>query len=79
MRAGVHHIDKSDFLPAYSIARTESLTPNIVRSGFAATGLVPYDLERVLSKLNTQLRTPTPPPPPPTEPAPWVLETPHNI
>jgi hypothetical protein len=33
----------------------------------------------VLSKLNTQLRTPTPPPPPTTEQAPWVPETPHNI
>jgi hypothetical protein len=53
--------------------------PNTVRSGFAATGLVPYDPERVLSKLNTQLRTPTPPPPPTTKQAPWVLETPHNI
>ena len=79
MRVGVNHIDKSDFLSAYSTARTEALTSNTVRSGFAATGLVPYDPERVLSKLNTQLRTPTPPPPSATEQAPWVLETPHNI
>jgi hypothetical protein len=79
MRVGVSHIDKSDFLPAYLIARTEALTPNTIRSGFAAARLVPYDPEYVLSKLNTQLRTPTPPPPPATEQAPWVLETPHNI
>jgi hypothetical protein len=79
MRVGVSHIDKSDFLPAYFTACTEALTSNTVRSGFAATGLVPYDPERVLSKLNTQLRTPTPPPPSTTEHAPWVLETPHNI
>jgi hypothetical protein len=79
MRVGVNHIDKSDFLPAYLIARTEALTSNTVRSGFAATGLVPYDPERVLSKLNSYLRTPTPPPPPTTKQAPWVPETPHNI
>ena len=79
MRVGVNYINKSDFLLAYFTARTESLTLNTVRSGFAATGLVSYNLERVLSKLNTQLRTPTPPPPPSTEPVPWVLETPHNI
>jgi hypothetical protein len=78
IRVGVNHIDKSDFLPAYYMACTESLTLNIIRSGFGATGLVPYDPERVLSKLNTQLRTPTPPPPT-TEQAPWVPETPHNI
>ncbi|RDW91678.1 hypothetical protein BP5796_02843 [Coleophoma crateriformis] len=29
--------------------------------GFAGAGLVPYDPERVLSKLDVRLRTPTPP------------------
>jgi hypothetical protein len=53
MRVGVSHIDKSDFLLAYLTARTEALTPNTIRSGFAATGLVPYDPKYVLSKLNT--------------------------
>ncbi len=60
---GVNHIDKPDFLIAYVSAREESMAINTVRSGFVATGLVPYDPDRVLSKLNTQLRTPTPPPP----------------
>ena len=63
MRVRVNHIDKSDFLLAYLTARTEALTSNTVRSGFVATRLVLYDPKRVLSKLNTQLRTPTPPPP----------------
>lgn len=79
MRAGVNHIDKSDFLPAYFTARTEALTLRTIRSGFAATGLVPYDPERVLSKLNTQLQTPTPPILSVDEQASWVPETPHNI
>ena len=63
MRVGVNYIDKSDFLLAYLTAYTEALTSNTVCSRFVATGLVLYDPECVLSKLNTQLRTPTPPPP----------------
>jgi hypothetical protein len=50
-----------------------------VRNGFAATGLVPFDPERVLSKLNTQLRTPTPPANPSPTQARWVPETPYDI
>ena len=61
MRNGVNHIDKHDFLQAYLIARTEAASIANIQSGFAATGLVPYDPERVLSKLCTQLKTPTPP------------------
>jgi hypothetical protein len=53
MRVRVSHINKSDFLSTYLTARTEALTSNTIRSRFAATGLVPYDPERVLSKLNT--------------------------
>ena len=50
-----------------------------IHSSFAATGLVPYDPERVLSKLHTQLKTPTPPPSShTTQQGSWVLETPHN-
>jgi hypothetical protein len=60
-------------------AREESITVNTVRNGFAATGLVPYDPERVLSKLNTQLRTPTPPVVISSEQDRWVPETPHNV
>ena len=63
IRAGVNYIDKLDFLIAYVLVREESMAINIVRSGFVAIGLVPYNPNRVLSKLNTQLRTLTLPPP----------------
>lgn len=59
MRAELNHIDKADFLTAYSRARIEAITPNIARSGFKATGLVPYDPDRLLSKLKTQTLTPS--------------------
>jgi hypothetical protein len=53
MRRGVNYIDKSDFLMAYLIVRKETFSPENARSGFSATGILPYDPDRVLAKLNT--------------------------
>ena len=79
MRRGVNHIDKQDFLQAYFIARTEAATISNIQSGFAATGLVPHDPERVLSKLCTQFKTPTPPSSSHSQaPQPWQFQTPHD-
>jgi hypothetical protein len=61
-RCGYNHIDKFDFLDDYKRARLEAFhQPAIIHNSFAASGLVPVDAERVLSKLNISLRTPTPP------------------
>jgi hypothetical protein len=61
-RVGYNHIDKFDFLDDYQRARLEAFQqPAIIRNSFAASGLVPVDAERVLSKLNISLRTATPP------------------
>jgi len=78
MRNGVNHIDKQDFLEAYYNARKETMNQANISSSFAATRVLPYDLERVLAKLNTQLRTPTPPLASAIEQGPWAPETPHN-
>jgi hypothetical protein len=78
MRNGVNHIDKQDFLEAYYNAYKETMTQANISSSFAATRVLLYDLERVLAKLNTQLRTPTPLPASTIEQGPWALETPHN-
>src|SRR5450432_3992596 len=78
MRNGVNHIDKHDFLEAYYNARNETMTQANISNSFAATGVLPYDPERVLAKLNTQLRTPTPPPASAIKQGPWAPETPHN-
>jgi hypothetical protein len=53
IRTGLNHIDKPDFLMAYVLARKESIATTTVQNGFAATGLVPFDPDQVLSKLNT--------------------------
>jgi DDE superfamily endonuclease/Tc5 transposase DNA-binding domain/helix-turn-helix, Psq domain len=61
MRLGFNKIDKLDFLEAYPHARNNAFKPEIIKSSFAAAGLVPYDPDRVISKLSIRLRTPTPP------------------
>jgi hypothetical protein len=78
IRNGVNHIDKPDFLQAFYTAHTEAISLANIQSSFAATGLVPYDPGRVLSKLHTQLKTLTPPSSS-HEQRPWIPETPHNI
>jgi hypothetical protein len=81
IRKGIHHIDKQDFLEAYCIVCTGAVTIANIQSSFAATGLVLHDPERVLSKLGTQLKTPTPPSSSHTQapqaPQPWQFQTPH--
>ncbi|BCR88024.1 uncharacterized protein ACHE_40588S [Aspergillus chevalieri] len=61
MRLRINHIDKFNFLEAYPHTRFETFKPETIRNSFAAAGLVPFDPDRVLSKLNIRLRTPTPP------------------
>lgn len=59
IRASLNHIDKPDFLKAYSTTRLEALSTNNIRNSFIATSLVPYNPDRVLEKLHVTLRTPT--------------------
>jgi len=62
-RSRIHHVNKETFLPAFKEVYKKTFTPENVRAGFQGAGLVPYDPEAVLSKLDVQLRTPTPPAP----------------
>ncbi len=41
--------------------RTETYLTDIIRNGFKATGLAPYDLIRILLTLQVERKTPTPP------------------
>jgi hypothetical protein len=65
---------------AYLITYTEAVSIANIQSGFAAIRLVLYDPERVLSKLYTQLKTPTPPSLSHTQQAPqlWHFMTPYD-
>ena len=78
MRAHNNHVSKLEFLCAFRAAFFASMTERNIQGGFAEAGLVPYDPERVLSKLDIKLRTPTPPTSRPSTVQPWVFQTPHN-
>ena len=53
-------VKKETFLPAFYIAFSSAITKENILASFRGAGLVPHDLERVLSKLDVVLRTPTP-------------------
>ena len=77
MRVSVTHITKEDFFAAFHIAHNKAMTPTNARSGFRATGILPFNPSCVLAQLNLQLRTPSPPVLPVNQP-PWNPKTPNN-
>ena len=77
IKAYINHITKTEFFIAFKAAHLKTMTANNIKAGFQGAGLVPYDPQAVLSKLDVKLRTPTPTGPPP-EASPWVSQTPHN-
>ena len=78
MRMHINHISKLEFLCSFREAFFTSITERNIQGGFAGSGLVPYDPERVLSKLDVKLRTPTPLNSRAATPQPWVFQTPQN-
>jgi hypothetical protein len=77
MRLGINHIDKHEFLYALNIARIEAFTEANIKSSFAATGLVPYNPDQVLSTI--QIRPRTPPQTTIANPEQWQPQTPRNL
>jgi DDE superfamily endonuclease/Psq-like protein len=75
VRNHIHHVTKLEFLPAFKAAYQASITEANIRSGFRGAGLVPFNPDAVLSKLDVRLRTPTPPT---LEAARWEPKTPSN-
>ena len=63
MQTGINYINKLEFLEVYPSVRIEAFKSETIKNSFSAAGLIPFSPDRVLSKLNICLRTPTPPPP----------------
>jgi hypothetical protein len=61
MRLSINHITKEEFLPAFFTAYQQIMTTRNITSGFRATGLAPFDPERVLENLGPVVEaTPSP-------------------
>jgi hypothetical protein len=55
IRARINHIDKLDFLKAYLSARIKAFKSETIKNSFAAAGLIPYNPDRVILKLDIRL------------------------
>src|SRR6187402_51779 len=78
IKAHINHITKVEFFLAFVAAYKELITAQNAQAGFRGAGLVPFNPEAVLSKLDVKLRTPTPSRPSTANTYPWVSQTPSN-
>ena len=78
MRMYINYISKLEFLCTFHEAFFASIMEKNIRGSFIGAGLIPYDLERVLSKLDVKLRTLTPLNSRAGTPQPWVFQTLYN-
>ena len=79
IKAYINHISKVEFFLAFKAAYDQSITPANAQAGFRGAGLVPFDPQAVISKLDVRLRTPTPSTPSSANADPWVSQTPSNL
>jgi hypothetical protein len=78
MKANINHITKAEFFMAFKAAYLQSITVQNAQAGFRGAGLIPFDPQAVISKLDVKLRTPTPTGPSSADADPWVSQTPRN-
>ena len=74
-RQRITHIDKVEFLRAFRAAHDAVFRQENILSSFRGAGLVPFNPQAVIDKLDVKLRTPTPPAPDYT---PWESKTPRT-
>ena len=78
VRAHINHITKVEFFLAFHAAYKRSMTKENMAGAFRGAGLIPFDPEVVISKLDVKIRTPTPTGPPDANTDTWVSQTPRN-
>jgi hypothetical protein len=78
IKAHIYYITKVEFFIAFKTVYPQSITVQNAQARFRGTGLVPFNPQAVISKLDVKLRTLTPTSPPPSGTNPWVSQTPHN-
>lgn len=75
IRNSINYITKLEFLLAVRVAIEATFISSNIKGGFRGVGLIPFNLEAVISKLNIQLQTPIPLP---TGNTTWEPKTPSN-
>jgi hypothetical protein len=78
IKAHINHLTKVESFIAFKVAYLQLITAQNARAGFRGAGLIPFDPQVVISKLDIKLRTPTPTSPPSQDADPWVSQTPPN-
>jgi hypothetical protein len=78
MKRRITHITKITFFPAFYAAYQATVTESNIKGGFRGAGLVPFDPESVISRLDVQLRTQTPPGEDTSRAQPWTPKTPRT-
>lgn len=80
IRLGLHHVDKNDFLAMLLSVRLQTYSIQNIKAGFAQSGIVPYDRQKVLSQLQITIHetTPTPSRPSTSSSRIWSPKAPHN-
>lgn len=78
MRLQIAYIMKDDFSAAFSQAFKASFTPSSLQTGFKATGLISYNPESVLVRLDIMPVTPSLPISRSGNPNFWVTQAPHH-
>jgi hypothetical protein len=59
--AYINHVTKVEFLCSFIKAHNTSFTPENIQAGFRGAGLVPFNPDSIIEKLDVRLRTPSPP------------------
>jgi hypothetical protein len=78
MRQQITHISKEDFFDAFVPAFYASITSENIKAGFQATGLVPFNPECVISRLDPKPKTPSPQNSRPNTAGTWTPKTPST-
>ncbi|ENH65375.1 hypothetical protein FOC1_g10000703 [Fusarium oxysporum f. sp. cubense race 1] len=75
----ITHISKTEFLSFFYAAFRATMTEKDIKGGIEDAGLIPFDPESVVSKLEVQLRTPTPAEEQASQAQPWTSKAPKSI
>ncbi|EDN94080.1 hypothetical protein SS1G_09948 [Sclerotinia sclerotiorum 1980 UF-70] len=73
-----YNFDETGFMMAFKAAYQQSITIQNIKAGFRGAGLISFDPQSILSKLDIRIRTSIPPSTSLELTNFWISQTPHN-